>query len=158
TTRSLWAPVLLHALHNALVFGATKLAQNAEIDLTGQYDAPHLAPSSVLASGIAVLLLFFLFYRTRIRWLLPDGTAWSPGYVSAEIPPPAVATVARSVRPGRVTLLLGMVVYFGFAGVALFHIVPGGPFLARGHIERGNQHLERGEWDRAIADYTEAIR
>src|SRR5262249_44984257 len=153
-----WAPVLLHALNNALVLAGTRLAQDAGLDLAGQYDAPHLAPSSVLAAGAAVLLLFFLFYRTRTRWLLPGGGEWSPGYVTAEMPPVGIEAVARSPRPGRVTLLAGAVGYLAFAGVAVYHAAPGDPRSAWGYNERGNRHLERGKFDEAIADYTEAIR
>jgi membrane protease YdiL (CAAX protease family)/Flp pilus assembly protein TadD len=158
TTRSLWAPILLHALHNALMFAETRLAQDTHLDLTGQYEAPHLAPSLVLAAAAAVSLLFFLFYRTRTRWLRPDGEEWSPGYVSAEMPPPGVEATACLARPGRGPLLGVAAGYLAFAGVALSHAFPGTPRGAWGYVERGNQHLKRGELDDAIADYTEAIR
>src|SRR5439155_12488105 len=121
-------------------------------------DAPFLAPSLVLAAGAAVLLLFFHFFRTRTRWLLPGGEVWSPGYVTAEMPPAEVEAVARSLWPGRVTLLAGAVGYLAFAGVTLFQAAPWAPHGAWGYVERGNQHLERVDFDAAIADYTEAIR
>src|SRR5262249_23795443 len=146
------------SLHNALVFAGMRLAQDADFDLTGQYDAPHLPPSSLLAAGAAVLLLFFLFYRTRTRWLLPGGGERSPGYGTAEMPPAGVEAVARSLWPDRVTLLAGAVGYLAFAGVAVYHTAPGDPRSAWGYNERGNRHLDRGEFDDAIADYTEAIR
>jgi tetratricopeptide (TPR) repeat protein len=158
SARSLWAPVLLHALHNGLVFAATRLAQDADLDLTGQYDAAHLAPSLVVTAGVAVLLLFVLFYRTRTRWLLPDGGEWSPGYVTAEMPPASVEAVARPRRAGQAAVLAGTAGYLAFAGVALFQIGPGVPHGAGAYVERGNESLERGAFDAAIADYTEAIR
>jgi len=34
----------------------------------------------------------------------------------------------------------------------------GGPQSARDCLDRGNAHFGKGEYDRAVADYTEAIR
>ena len=158
TTRSLAAPILLHTLHNALMFAVARVARDAELDLTGQYDGMHLPLMLVLASAIAVVVLLFVFYRMRTRWLLPDGQEWSPGYVSAEMPPPGFEACASPSRPGPGPLLSAAAGYLAFASVALFYLFPGTPRGAWDYVNRGNEHLERGEYDTAIADYTEAIR
>jgi len=78
-SRSLWIPILVHALNNALSFSMVKL------DLLT--DLEHL-PLPVVASAVLVLVpLAMLFYCTRSQWILPDGTPWNPGYLTAEMPP-----------------------------------------------------------------------
>jgi tetratricopeptide (TPR) repeat protein len=156
--RSFWAPVLLHALNNALVFASIRLAQDANFDASGQYDAPHIAAPFVLAALAAVAALALLLYRTRTRWLLPDGREWSPGYLTAEMPPAGAAAVARRGRPGLPPLLGAAGAYFAFGLAAYLQADPGAPRGAWGYTSRGNEHLDKGEYDEALADYTEALR
>jgi tetratricopeptide (TPR) repeat protein/membrane protease YdiL (CAAX protease family) len=158
TTRSFWAPVVYHALHNTLVFASMKLAREANLDVTGQYEAPHLSPLSLLAAGAAVATLGWLLYRTRARWVLPDGGEWSPGYVTAEMPPARLAALPRRGRPETGAVLAAGGAYFAFAVVAFLQAAPGVPHGAGDYVNRGNEHLEKGEFDEALADYAEAIQ
>ena len=158
TTRSYWAPVLLHALHNGLVFATIRLGESGTMDITGTYGDEHLPPVLVAGAGIAVLALLLLLYRTRTRWVLADGQVWSPGYVSAEMPHLELAATARLGSPGQAWAWTAVLVYFAFTMVAVFEMDPGTPHTAWSYNERGNQRLARGEFDAAISDYTEAIR
>jgi tetratricopeptide (TPR) repeat protein len=158
TTRTYWAPVMLHALHNSLVFVAIRLGEDAQFDITGQYEDGHLSPLSIAAAGAALLALLLLLYRTRTRWVLEDGQDWSPGYVSAEMPPAELAATARLGSPGQVSLWTAGIVYLTFAMVALVLADPDTPHTAWSYNERGNKRLDRGEFDAAIADCTDALR
>jgi tetratricopeptide (TPR) repeat protein/membrane protease YdiL (CAAX protease family) len=158
TTRTYWAPVLLHALNNSLVFAALRLSEDGRTDVTGQYADRHLPAVLVSVAAAALLALIFLLYRTRTRWVLADGQVWSPGYLSAEMPPTEQAATARRSSPGPAATWTTVVVYFVFVMVAVVEIDPGTPHTAWSYNERGNQRLERGEVDAAISDYTEAIR
>lgn len=158
TTRTYWAPVVLHALHNSIVFAAHRLGENATLDITGQYEDGHLPPLLVAAAGTAVLALFWLLYRTRTHWVLASGEDWSPGYVSVEVPPAELAACDRLGSAGQVSPWLTVIVYFGFTMVAVVEAEPGTPHTAWSYNERGNQRLAREEYDLAISDYTEAIR
>jgi tetratricopeptide (TPR) repeat protein len=158
TTRTYWAPVLLHTLHNSLVFAALRLGENAWTDVTGQYADRHVPSILLVLAAAALLALVLLLYRTRTRWVLPDGQVWSPGYLSAEMPPAELAATARRSSPGPASVWTTIVVYFVFAMVAVVQVDPGTPHTAWSYNERGNQRLARGELDAAISDYTEAIR
>jgi uncharacterized protein len=93
-TRSFWAPVMLHFLNNAWATIASRmLSDNAENII----ETPA-SPVLVLASIMALLLLGTALYRSRTRYLLPDGTEWDPGYVTAEQPP---TTTGASIVGGR---------------------------------------------------------
>lgn len=84
TTRSLWAPVLLHFLNNTWAATASKLAADGTFTQE-QVDQP---------ASLLILLLAFLtawslgmvLWKSRIRYIEPDGTDWSPGFPTVEGP------------------------------------------------------------------------
>jgi tetratricopeptide (TPR) repeat protein len=158
TTRTIGAPVLLHGLHNGLVFALMRWGEDSAFDPTGQYGATDLPPLLVIAAGIALLAVIFLLYRTRTHWVQEDGRDWSPGYVTAEMPPAERAATARPRRAGAASWWTAGGIYLAFATIGLVHADPGTPHTSWSYTVRGNQRLDRGEIDKAIADYTEAIR
>lgn len=124
TTRSLWGAVLLHTANNALAFGAMRYGHLVPIpgfttnsadqvsdtspaphfdeliaNLNGTGTISHTAPLLLFAAMISVAAISWAMLRTRTRWLRPDGTEWSRGFISAEGPRPEVAvqTVAGSL-------------------------------------------------------------
>jgi membrane protease YdiL (CAAX protease family) len=98
TARSLLVPMLLHALNNALSFGLTKAGLFSELD--------HL-PAPLVATGLMALLpLGVLLWQTRSRWVLPEGGDWTPGYLSAESPPPELGAQVLNGRPALGWLVL----------------------------------------------------
>lgn len=88
STRSFWAPVLLHFLNNAWATVASRMSQASQLD-------PELvdgAPSAglLIASCVAVIVLGALLYHTRTRYVLTDGVEWTPGHLTVEAPPEGV--------------------------------------------------------------------
>ncbi len=159
TTKSLPAAMLLHTLHNGVVCAALKLGQDASIDLTGQEGAEHLPWLVVVTALVAVVTLGFLLYETQTRWLMPDGREWSPGYVTAEMPAALLGAVPRSRSPRRGTALLGSGAYTVFAATFAWpFFFEHEPKSAWAYNNRGNAYLEKGEFDRAIADYSAAMQ
>jgi tetratricopeptide (TPR) repeat protein len=159
TTRSFWAPVLLHTLNNALAFGSHRLALAAHLDLSGQYEAAHLSPVLTLAAVAAVAALGWALYRTRTRWALPDGTAWGPGYVSAEAPPVSLTAVPSSHRLALAPGLAVAGVYLTFVAAAVFTFLADlDGRRADQFVFQANNDLDQGAIDRAIEGYDEAIR
>lgn len=95
-TRSLWGAVLLHTANNTLAFVAMKYGEQFPISgFTSAAPAGTIAHTPlplVIAAAATVATLFVALHRCRTRWLLPNGTEWSRGFVSAEGPRPEVAT------------------------------------------------------------------
>src|SRR5262249_26022454 len=118
-------------------------------------DAPHVPV--LLAAFAALAALAFLFYRTRVRWVLPGGRVWDPGYLTAEMPAAWLRAVPRRRRAGLAGGLGAAAVYLLFPAVctctALFP-----PPTARAFYARSEQAYDRDEFDEAIAQATEAIR
>jgi len=109
TTRSMWAPVTLHLLFNAVAAVVLKF---------GLDSAVASIPTHVLtASAATVTAIGLLLWQTRVQYRLPDGSFWNPGYVSADVPP--VETGAVPVRQDpRLLLLAGSTINsLGFVAV-----------------------------------------
>jgi membrane protease YdiL (CAAX protease family) len=106
TTRSLWAPILVHALNNAAAFATMRYYEVFPIPGVSRLPDGSIVhtPSFLLTASVAAMLATgWLLYQLRTRWCLPDGSAWSPGYVTAEVPPAELQ--ARPAR-GRPNLVL----------------------------------------------------
>jgi membrane protease YdiL (CAAX protease family) len=84
-TRSLLAPILLHAVHNWLAFGMSAATRGLPV---GEPAAEFLPLGLTAASFAAACAVLFLMYRSRVRWVKPNGGEWWPGYPTAESPPP----------------------------------------------------------------------
>jgi membrane protease YdiL (CAAX protease family)/tetratricopeptide (TPR) repeat protein len=158
TTKSLSGPMLLHTLYNVVGFGIRRLTLEGSFDL-GSVTGPHdPSPLLVLTALAAVVGLTVLLYRTRVRWILPDGSAWSPGYATAEMCPAANAVARRDVVRMPVALLAaGGYLVFGsvWAYAGLSWLDEAG---ARAEAQRGLVHREKGEYEQAIAAYTRSLR
>ena len=109
STKSLAAPILLHALINATSFTAMRYV--AELG-----DVEHVPPLLVAGGALALVAVFALFYQSRSRWLLPDGSHWSPGYVTAEEPPHELGAVLTAARPANWSLAAVILAYAAFLG------------------------------------------
>ncbi len=121
TTKSLLAPALAHAANNALAFGLMRWTDSTlgGIDLSGKVAIP---PLLFVLSLAMIVTLGLVFYETRTRWVLRDGEEWSPGYVTAEIPPPELGATGERDPPavvsGLMIVLVGMAFLAALAGSA----------------------------------------
>jgi membrane protease YdiL (CAAX protease family) len=115
--RSLLAPALLHAATNVFIASWDELPP-AWLPRTFQFTGhPPLLP--VLAAAVCVVCLCWLLVRMRTRFLLPDGSEWSPGYPTAELPPAGAQTTIEVRTPPWPLLLLTGAAYALFL-TALF--------------------------------------
>jgi membrane protease YdiL (CAAX protease family) len=90
-SKSLLIPMLVHALNNALSFGVVKAGVFSEVD--------YLPREIVGCALVALVPLAVVLWQSRSRWVLPDGTPWSPGYLTAESPRPELAARVENGRP-----------------------------------------------------------
>lgn len=86
STRSFYAPVLIHFLNNGLaVFALTNASRLKEAAAeSGELEA-HWA--MIAFAAIALIPAGIALWRSRIQFRLEDGSAWSPGYDTAASPP-----------------------------------------------------------------------
>jgi membrane protease YdiL (CAAX protease family) len=109
TTRSMWAPVTLHLLFNAVAAVVLKFGLDSTV---------ASIPTHVLtASAATVTAIGLLLWQTRVQYQLRDGTIWNPGYVSTEVPPADIGAVRVRQDP-RLLLLAGSTINsLGFVAV-----------------------------------------
>ncbi len=150
TTRSLWGAILLHTANNAVAFLAMRYGDLVPIpgftwnspvepgvdgdpapryDLlveaaqgTGAGTIVHTAPLLLLAATFAVAAIGWALLRTRTRWLRPDGTEWSPGFLSAEGPRPKVPVQTVASQLDGVTGSVIVLANVAFFATLYFHI------------------------------------
>ena len=114
TTRSLCAPLAIHFLNNASAFILIRNFQTYPLPgLTPLPDgSPVHTPLLVLLfAGAALVCLGLILRQSRTHFILPDGSIWSPGYVTAEAPPSELPARAESSSPDAALLLATPVVY-----------------------------------------------
>jgi membrane protease YdiL (CAAX protease family) len=99
STKSILAPILLHALCNGLAFS---------VYMDNSASLKCLAVASI---GVLVALL----WRSQTVWRLPDAETWRPPYASAEMPPASLHAVASVRRPGWLWLAVAAGAYLLFA-------------------------------------------
>ena len=109
-TRSFWAPVCYHFLNNA--WACVMMTEGGQADAAAAAAAVGVA-SWMLAVG-SVLCLAYLLWQTRVRYLLEDGTEWTPGYPSLERPPAMLGLHPSRRRPSAVALTVSLACWIGF--------------------------------------------
>ncbi|HEY2249824.1 MAG TPA: CPBP family intramembrane glutamic endopeptidase [Planctomycetaceae bacterium] len=115
TTRSFWAPMTLHLLNNSLSVLWVKLGMEGT-RLDKLVEANSDLPLPIFAAAVAmVITIALLLWQTRVRYVLPDGSDWNPGYISTEVPPAEVNAIAAHQK-ARSLLVAGSVLStLGFA-------------------------------------------
>jgi membrane protease YdiL (CAAX protease family) len=120
TTKSLPASMWMHGLNNFFAFFLQSVVLRVhDVGVSEVKGVPHLPPGIAAASFGAALALGWVLFRMRTQWQLPDGRVWSPGYVTAELPPADLGAVARAGSPGFLSLAVAAVACLGF-GLALY--------------------------------------
>lgn len=112
-TRSFWAPVLLHLMNNAWATVMTRWGSEG----TATIMDPEMGPGAglLVASVIAVIVLGAVLYRTRSRYLLPDGAEWTPGYITTEVPPESSGASIHHGLWNRRALVTAATAWISFA-------------------------------------------
>jgi hypothetical protein len=122
-TRSLVAPMLLHALNNALsVAGDRLLDELAKID-----EKPDEIPWEVYAASALLLAAAgWALYRGRARFVsVEEGQSpWQPAYPGPAYPPAGSGTVLLRPWPGW--LAMSLVVLASCVFVAVFYLAATG--------------------------------
>jgi membrane protease YdiL (CAAX protease family) len=102
TTRSLWAPILLHFLNNSLSMVAAHYAMGLEVIDQHPEEIPYWLH---LAAGALVAAVAWALYRSRARLVaVGDAPAWQPPYPGVAYPPPGIGTAVVRPRPGAAPL------------------------------------------------------
>lgn len=112
-TRSFWAPVLLHFLNNSWATIASRAIEGDGAAAASWEAGP--GAGLLVASVIAVIVLGVVLYRTRTRYVLTDGTEWSPGYVTTEAPPAVLQARLEHGLWNRRTLATAATAWVSFA-------------------------------------------
>lgn len=99
--RSIWLPILAHALNNVIAFSILRLPEDSWIRATLSLEDEALLPPILFAASLfAVMSLLLLIWSCRTQWVRPDGSVWAPNFATAEIPPPKADATPRLDRPG----------------------------------------------------------
>lgn len=114
-TKSLFAPMLLHALNNLLAFTEIRWEQSGFFNPT-QDGSVYIPVDVLLISLLTFSLLLFLLGKTRCRWMVAGIRPWTPGFVSAEMPPALIPASAMTTESPRRLKLFAAI---SFTGVVL---------------------------------------
>ncbi len=101
TTKSIVAPMLLHALNNLVALAESRYLQLGLIDPTQGDGIEYISPTLLVSSILAVLMLLIVLRKTSTKWILVDPIQWSAGFVSAESPPALVPARILRMKSGR---------------------------------------------------------
>lgn len=158
STKTILAPVLYHFLYNALVSTFLKLHLERTFLPVGPDSYAPVSPILVAAAAIAVIALLFLFYQTRVNWMTPDGQVWTPGYPSAEMPPPELN--AHATLPYRPAACVAVaVLYLAFIGMFAANVPT---WLALNNywqlLAEARAKTAKEDYENAIADCDQAIQ
>jgi membrane protease YdiL (CAAX protease family) len=123
SSKSLFAPILLHTLNNGIAFALMRLVFNPHTrDVFGLNDNTLIPPVLALAALLALFAVGWMFFETRTQWVLQDGQIWSPGYITAEMPPAHLAAKPQMASPGISTILVMAGAYALFLGILFWEI------------------------------------
>jgi membrane protease YdiL (CAAX protease family) len=115
TTRSFWAPMTLHFLNNTFSVILVKLGGRFGVKEFAADYSDSLPGALLFASTCLVATIGLLLWQTRVRYVTSDGTAWDPGYPTAEVPPAEVGARPVSQPPKQGLVVATAFCALGFA-------------------------------------------
>jgi membrane protease YdiL (CAAX protease family) len=132
-SRSLFAPILLHAANNSLAFLIGFVVDNNSPPTEGLGNdlipwplilGDELTPwPLILAALVTVAAVGWIFYSVRVRWFLPNGSIWTPGYVTAEMPPAELGARLLRQRAGKWPFIVTGAAYLLFISVIVWEVL-----------------------------------
>jgi membrane protease YdiL (CAAX protease family) len=122
-SRSLCTPILLHAACNGLLFSAGVFLPEESLPASLATSEPAMPWPLVLAALSSLAAVCWLYHRVRVRWILPDGSAWTPGYVTAEMPPANLGARAERRRAGKGPLIVTFATFLAFLCVLIWEVL-----------------------------------
>lgn len=157
-TRSLVSAIVLHTVHNSLTIVAYKCMAQFNVNLTCTGATGHVPPWAAAAAAVGAACILYAILRSRSQWIYPDGTAWSPGYASAELPPATLGTLVRDRPLGRTVAVFVVASFTAFAATSA---VAGRSatldMIATLAWSRADALYQRGEYAAAAAAYADGI-
>jgi membrane protease YdiL (CAAX protease family) len=116
-TRSLWVPILLHFVNNALAVILSRIPTVSTIE-----NSPGDLPVGVFISAAFLLLaVCWALYESRARLVMPEGVPhWKPEYPGVACPPAGDPTIVATPLPSLVSVLSVVVALGGFVVSAVF--------------------------------------
>jgi hypothetical protein len=117
TTRSLWAPMTLHSLNNLLSVVVLKYRGGSPGDALVETNSD--VPILLLVVSIAmVLTIAVLLWKTRVQYVLQDGSVWNPGHATTEAPRQEDNATAVRQRMSPLLLAITTIIALGFTAAA----------------------------------------
>ena len=152
-TKSIFAPMMLHALNNLLAFTQLRLMQSGTFNAT-QGDSTYIPTGLLLTSILTFVLLLILLRKTQSRWMIAKIRLWTPGFVSGESPPkliPAEPVAGADFR----TLKRFSIAAYVFLLVTIGMTVSSWQGLSLANL--ADQRLDEGQIDEAEETSRRAI-
>ena len=97
TTKSIFAPMILHAVNNLFAFTELRWIQSEFFNPT-QDDSNYIPFGLLIISIVTAVLLAQLLRKTRSHWVVAGNRPWTPGFVSAEMPPALIPAELVSIK------------------------------------------------------------
>jgi membrane protease YdiL (CAAX protease family)/pimeloyl-ACP methyl ester carboxylesterase len=103
-SRSLSAPMILHVAFNIRGAFLALIPEDSSPPWLIEAGPP---PFPLLLAGAASLAALCWLYSTlRVRWILPNGDEWTPGYDTAEMPPVELGARPECHRASAASLIV----------------------------------------------------
>ncbi|MFK7777284.1 MAG: CPBP family intramembrane metalloprotease [Gimesia sp.] len=123
-TRSFWAPMLVHFMNNAFAVSMTKLSTILPEEAAKLNDETQMVhPLITLSALLLIAVVCIYLWKTRAKYVNPDGSEWTPGYISNESPPLGKNIALERERapfgfyPALFLLFVNFVVVMSFFGI-----------------------------------------
>ncbi len=153
SSKSIFAPMIIHALNNLIAFLQLRWMQSGYFDITND-DSMYVPAWLVVVSAIAAALSLILVLRTRISWLVEGIRIWTPGFVSAEIPP-AILRVQPSRNDSGRMLRFSIGLSFLMLFIAIVGAFP--DWIAHSDANIALSHADAGDLEQADVDSRRAV-
>jgi membrane protease YdiL (CAAX protease family) len=122
SARSLTAAMLLHAGNNGLALLSSLVLSQMEFARRLDGENEMVPWPIALAALAATAALLVLCWTSRIRWLQRNGSEWTPGYATAEMPGPEVEAVPTLTLPPLWAVTLAIAACLVFVGVFAWQV------------------------------------